>query len=287
MIDRNDPVESALPSELVPRSKAHRSTPLEALPAHDEFSTSTRVLETTSILTALVLLILLMVRCLPLIMSHPASLLVWILGVVAADFGSGMIHWFADTWGHETMPILGRRLLRPFRVHHLNPDDFLRRDFIDCNGDVALLQIPILALALFLMDRVSWGGALGTFCMGLCGVGMFTNQFHQWAHQRSPAPIIRWLQRRGVVLSPAQHRLHHRQPHQQAYCITTGWCNTPLEKIGFFSRLERLITRFTGRQPRADYLEFISRHPVGHRRRCRGRVNLDGTYLAPNGQEAG
>ncbi len=269
MMDRRDPVESAPRTEPCPRSRAHRSTPPEALPAHDEFSTSTRVLETTSIAAALLLLILLMVRCLPWIVSHPANLLGWILGVVAADFGSGLIHWFADTWGHETMPILGRRLLRPFRVHHLNPDDFLRRDFIDCNGDVALLQVPILALAFFLMERVAWGGALGTFCLGLCGVGMFTNQFHQWAHQRSPAPIIRWLQRRGVVLSRAQHRLHHRQPHQQAYCITTGWCNTPLERIRFFPRLERLVTRLTGRQPRADYLEFISRH----RKRGQGTIS--------------
>jgi hypothetical protein len=188
MIDRNDPVESTPPSEPFPRSKAHRFTPLEALPAHDEFSTSTRVLETTSIVAALVLLILLMVRCLPLIMSDPASLLVWMLGVIAADFGSGMIHWFADTWGHETMPILGRRLLRPFRVHHLNPGDFLRRDFIDCNGDVALLQIPILALALFLMDRVSWGGTLGIFCVGLCGVGMGASTFACSHHSMAATP---------------------------------------------------------------------------------------------------
>ena len=42
----------------------------------------------------------------------------------------------------ETMPILGRRLLRPFRVHHVTPDDFLRRGFLTVNGDVALISIP-------------------------------------------------------------------------------------------------------------------------------------------------
>jgi len=160
------------------------------------------------------------------------------------------------------LAVLGFRtlLLRPFRVHHLNPRDFLRRDFIDCNGDVAFLQIPMLASTLFLMEHTSWGGALGVFGLGLCGVGLFTNQFHLWAHRASPAPIIRWLQDRGLILGRAEHRRHHRQPHQTAYCITTGWCNGPLDRIGFFPRLERFITRCTGIRPRADYHGFVSQH---------------------------
>ena len=73
-------------------------------------------------------------------------LLAWWVPVVAAaaaicaDLVSGLVHWIADTWGSESLPLIGRRFLRPFRVHHLNPDDFLRRDPIDCNGDVALMM---------------------------------------------------------------------------------------------------------------------------------------------------
>jgi ubiquitin-conjugating enzyme E2 variant len=230
------------------------------LPSHDEFSPAIRAFEITSILVASALLAVLGFRTLPLIVGNPAWVFVGLLGVLLADFASGLIHWFADTWGHETMPILGRRLLRPFRVHHLNPRDFLRRDFIDCNGDVAFLQIPMLASTLFLMEHTSWGGALGVFGLGLCGVGLFTNQFHLWAHRASPAPIIRWLQDRGLILGRAEHRRHHRQPHQTAYCITTGWCNGPLDRIGFFPRLERFITRCTGIPPRADYHGFVSQH---------------------------
>lgn len=241
-------------------SAAENKLPIVVLPAHEEFSGSTRIFEITSILIASTLCVLLLIRSLPQILAHPTWAVLWILGVFVADFASGLIHWFADTWGHETMPILGRRLLRPFRVHHLNPNDFLRRDFIDCNGDVAFLQVPILVPVLFLLDRTPWGGAFGVFCLGLCGVGMFTNQFHQWAHQRSPAPLIRWLQDQGLILGRAQHRRHHRQPHQQAYCITTGWCNKPLELMGFFPRIERWVTCCTGLQPRADYHAFTSRH---------------------------
>ena len=57
--------------------------------------------------------------------------LVIVAAGLAADLLSGLVHWGADTWGRETLPVLGRRFLRPFRVHHINPADFLRRDFID------------------------------------------------------------------------------------------------------------------------------------------------------------
>ncbi len=50
--------------------------------------------------------------------------------------------------GPRELPVLGRRFLRPFRVHHINPHDFLRRDFIDCNGDVAMLVLPMLAASM-------------------------------------------------------------------------------------------------------------------------------------------
>jgi len=63
-------------------------------------------------------------------------------GMAAADFGSGLVHWGADTWGRDDLPVIGHRLLVPFRVHHINPDDFLRRRFVETNGDVACLAVP-------------------------------------------------------------------------------------------------------------------------------------------------
>ena len=36
------------------------------------------------------------------------------------------------------------------------------------------------------------------------------------------------------------------------YCITTGWCNRPLEAIALFRRLEGTTTRLTGAVPRYD-----------------------------------
>lgn len=173
-------------------------------------------------------------------------------GMLAADFLSGVVHWAADTWGRADFPVLGPRLLVPFRVHHVNPDDFLRRRFLDANGDVAAITVPLLA-ALVTMPLESAGQqVLGVAGLAFCAAGGLTNQIHQWAHMPSPPRAVRWLQRAGVLLGRDEHESHHRGPYDAHYCITTGWCNRPLEIIGFFRRLEAVITRATGLRPRDD-----------------------------------
>jgi ubiquitin-conjugating enzyme E2 variant len=183
-------------------------------------------------------------------------------GIAAADLGSGLVHWGADTWGRDDLPVIGRRLLVPFRVHHVNPDDFLRRSFIDTNGDVALVTIPAIAALLQIPLEAAWGGPAAVFGAGLCGFGMMTNQIHQWAHMPSPPWPVRWLQDSGVILGRAQHATHHARPYDAHYCITTGWCNRPIEALGLFRRIEICVTRMTGARPRHDDERYEERYGV-------------------------
>ena len=219
---------------------------------HGEMSPLARTLEFAFIVIAPALLVGHVVR------FAAAEDLIWwwpvpvVLGWVAADFGSGLVHWAADTWGSETTPVLGRRFVRPFRVHHDNPDDFLERDFIDTNGDVAMVETPLLLLAFALPLSTDWGQAGACFLVALCAGGLPTNQVHQWAHMSEPPLLVRKLQACGCILSRAAHQKHHTAPYVTHYCIATGWCNGALTSLRFFPGAEALVSRITGLQPRSD-----------------------------------
>jgi plasmanylethanolamine desaturase len=228
------------------------------VPAHDEIGWGQRAFEAACIAGAAVLICIHAGRLIS-VKDHWSWPLIAAIatGGLFADFMSGMIHWFADTWFHETMPILGRRLLRPFRVHHVNPADFLRRSFIDTNGDVSMVCILFL-LAIYACPLESAAGLWwAVFLFSSTIVAWPTNQVHQWAHMQHPPRLAGWLQRAGIILDGPSHRLHHRLPYTEYYCIATGWLNRPLTAIQFFRRLEALITWLTGLEPREDDTKFI------------------------------
>ena len=182
-----------------------------------------------------------------------------VAGVAAADFGSGLVHWGADTWGCDEFPFLGPRLLVPFRVHHINPDEFHRRRFVDTNGDVAFIAVLVLTPLFAIPLESRWGAPLAIFGFAFCAVGSATNQIHQWAHMPRAPHVVRLLQACGVLLGRRDHALHHAGAYDRHYCITTGWCNRPLEAIDFFRRLESLVTAVTGAMPRADDRKYEMR----------------------------
>jgi hypothetical protein len=181
-----------------------------------------------------------------------------VIAGVAADLVSGLVHWSADTWGRDTLPVLGPRFLRPFRVHHVNPHDFLRRSFLDCNGDVAMLNAPLLGAALCIpLDAGTAPAAVALTAFAAWSLP--TNQVHQWAHMPSPPRLVRWLQAHGVILGRAAHHEHHVAPYATNYCIATGWCNRSLARLDAFARLERLIMAITGAVPRKDEERYADR----------------------------
>lgn len=231
----------------------------ETSPRHDELSITTRTIELASIFAAMGLLLAQALR-----FASASRLLEWWTplavagGMIAADFTFGLVHWFADTWGSETMPLLGRRLLRPFRVHHVNPGNFLRRNFIDTNGDVAMVVIPFLLPGLFLPLDSTPARATFVFLAAMGLAALPTNQVHQWAHMPDPPRWVKHLQDLRLILSRREHARHHAAPYATHYCIALGWCNGALAKIDFFRRAERFVTKLTGLQPRADDTAFAA-----------------------------
>ena len=223
------------------------------LPTHDEVGPGQRAFELSSIAAAGSLLVYQVFR----LAVMPPGVTRWQAmavagGIVSADLASGLVHWIADTWGSETMPLLGRRFVRPFRVHHVNPHDFLRRDFIDTNGDVSALVLPALVSASCVPLDTAVGACMATYLAAFAAAGWLTNQVHQWAHMPYLPRGVRWLQDRGIILGRLAHLQHHWPPYATNYCIATGWLNRPLAAVGFFTKLEWLVTFITGLQPRHE-----------------------------------
>ncbi|MBC8030423.1 MAG: kua-ubiquitin conjugating enzyme hybrid localization domain protein [Pyrinomonadaceae bacterium] len=163
------------------------------------------------------------------------------IALLAGDFVSGMVHWAADTYGSEDMPVLGPNFVKPFRLHHIYPRDITTHPFAATIGNVCLMAAPLLLFCLYLMwgrDVSSWLAFL-ILCVSLMTLATAaTNQFHKWAHSENPPAFARPLQRLRLVLEPAHHELHHTKPFETHYCITNGWLNSLLDGIKFFRGLE-------------------------------------------------
>lgn len=177
-------------------------------------------------------------------------------GFLMADFVGGFVHWMGDTWGSTEMPILGKALIRPFREHHVDEKAMTRHDYIETNGANCMVAVPVAAAALFIPLTIEGWVAPALFALVSIGSMIFwvmmTNQIHKWSHVDDPGVVLRTLQRLHLVLPPEHHKVHHTAPFDTYYCITTGWLNWPLAKIGFYRHAERLITAVTGQIPRKD-----------------------------------
>jgi ubiquitin-conjugating enzyme E2 variant len=170
-----------------------------------------------------------------------------LLGLVFGDFVTGLVHWAADTYGEESTPVVGRSLVRPFRVHHARPREICEHGLVETVGNTCILAAPLLALFIVVAAFVDTS-AVTTFAVFTAvvtvGVTVATNQFHKWAHQERPPRAVRLLQRARIILSPEHHRAHHTAPFESSYAITNGWLNPLLNRTRFFRRLEVALRAF-------------------------------------------
>ena len=209
------------------------------------YGSAQRTVEVAGILGFFALSIALAVRVVADV--HPFAALAGVaLGFVGADLVSGIVHWVGDTWGTPEWPILGPSLIRPFREHHVDPQAIVRHDFIETNGNSSIGSIILLGAGFAMpLDSAAGDLAASTF-LSLSAWLFATNQIHKWAHAATRPRAVSWFQDRGWILNPSHHAIHHASPFDRYYCITTGWLNPLLYRIGFFGALERVITAASG-----------------------------------------
>jgi ubiquitin-conjugating enzyme E2 variant len=171
-------------------------------------------------------------------------------GYVAADLLSGLAHWGADNFGSPDTPWLGPTFILPFRNHHADPLEITRHGFVEANGATAILVAPLLWLAWWALPAEpgsGWTAFAQAAMLALWPAILMTNQIHKWAHMPEPPRWIRPFQRSRLILSPAHHDRHHTAPFDTYYCITTGWLNGPIERLGLFAGPQRLIESLSRR----------------------------------------
>jgi plasmanylethanolamine desaturase len=167
-----------------------------------------------------------------------------LVGYVATDLFSGVVHWAGDTLGDERLPLVGSGFIRPFREHHVDPRGITRHDFVETNGNNCIVILGPLAIAFVVMPAAEgFWFFTASFVAFMSLFTVATNQFHKWAHAEQPPRIARLLQRLGLVLPPQHHDVHHTRPHDSQYCITVGWMNPVLNWMRFFRVAEWLIAR--------------------------------------------
>lgn len=167
------------------------------------------------------------------------SLACLFLGYLMADFVSGFVHFLGDSYGTVDTPFFGKNFIAAFREHHVDEQAITRHDFVDVNGSNCIGSVLVIIPAVHLLDPGRFVLVLYvSILIFIFLVSLFlTNQFHKWAHLETRPKFITWLQRRGIILSPLHHSIHHTSPFDTYFCITAGWLNPLLQKIKFFEAI--------------------------------------------------
>jgi len=221
------------------------------------YTTTQRVIETTlmAVFFAIEIYLLVKLTALPSRWAAAAALPAVVMGLVLADMLSGAVHWFCDTWGSISWPVVGQSVLRTFREHHFDEKAITRHDFVETNGSSASIgMVPMLVVSWLPSHESLWAWAAIVCGCTTSFFVLMTSQIHKWSHTDRPSAPIALLQRLGIIMSPEHHHKHHVAPYTHNYCITTGWLNPVAERFLVFPRLERLITLMTGAEPRHDPL---------------------------------
>ena len=168
-----------------------------------------------------------------------------VLGILATDLTSGVVHWFCDTFFGEDTPVLGPLLIGPFREHHTDPLAMTRRDFLCCNRTNIAAITAVLVVLLLVRRGAPEAPSLfaDAWWIAYALAVALTNEGHKLAHAPDVPAVAAWLQARGIIVSPAHHARHHDGSYGRAFCVTTGWCNPLLDRIDLFGRLERGLGR--------------------------------------------
>lgn len=160
--------------------------------------------------------------------------------------------------------------IRSFREHHIDPTAITRHDFVETNGHNCLATLPGYCIFMYNLlylpnSHILEWYSVYCFLQALALFITFTNQIHKWSHTHGVLPRwVKLLQDFHIILPRQHHRVHHVAPHDTYFCITTGWCNFPFEKMKFWTGLETIIYWTLRIKPRQDDLAWANKGLVAN-----------------------
>lgn len=163
------------------------------------------------------------------------------LCIIVADFLTGFIHWWEDSYGTPDWPWIGREVIEPNILHHEHPNWIgTMSSLIGRNYQTVVPAAIVAALAALWLGWAAWPVAL-TLLLASLG-----NEVHTWNHRHNNNAAIRFLQDAGLIQSRVQHGKHHKPPYESYYCTLTNFTNAVLEAVNFWRALEWAIAAVTG-----------------------------------------
>jgi ubiquitin-conjugating enzyme E2 variant len=155
-----------------------------------------------------------------------------VLAVLAADFITGLGHWFEDAVLTEEntkgIPFI-HEIAIDNKLHHKNPRLMITTPWYRTISSTLpfVLAAGLLFYALF--GFKAWWVVFVTLIL-------FTNQIHKWQHMnKGERPfVIKVLMNLYIIQSSRHHKEHHDGRFNRRFCILTPWLNPLLDSINFW-----------------------------------------------------
>ena len=175
--------------------------------------------------------------------SHVA---VFVAAYCLTDLWNGLLHLVLDNVTGYRTPV--GPFIANFQLHH-ERSGYRRahplRVYFNETGDKKWL-LPFLVAALCMEP-----GHLKSLFLEVAILSSVAEVAHYWSHAAQVGPVVGRMQRLGLLISPAEHRLHHTRDNTQ-YAFFTGWSNPVLNRVaeafapGYEDRTDRYAESYEG-----------------------------------------
>jgi ubiquitin-conjugating enzyme E2 variant len=160
----------------------------------------------------------------------------WVVACLfAVDLISGLIHWAEDTWTAPGASKLFDKWVVLDNIEHHRRPGTIRAGHYWATNRVCIALSLFAGGVLMLFHVHAWQAYF------IVALASQANQVHLWSHSANPPGLVAFLQRFGILQSPAHHAEHHKRPYASRFCTMTNYFNPLLDEVRFWRGLEWLI----------------------------------------------